>query len=277
MPDLLIVFQDDQSCFQLEHFAKQKGFRVKSSSDLSVAFKWLEMWRFDALFVDFSFSLEEQLYLAEKLWQKNLIAPLVCYDLNQDSISDVTRTRLFGAEQAIGNNAWKVITDALETFQPRYFKHNKDFNILVVDDLDSPRDIICMYIENLGFPVVNGVGSVSEALALLKQDPSRFSSVITDIKMPHHGGVELIEQLRADPRFELLPVIVLTAYGTLDVLTDALKAGASGFLVKPPRKRDLLFELGRSMRLVARKQSARMVMPEDLEQITQLLIDRGWN
>lgn len=276
MPDLIIAFQDDQSCFQLENYAKEKGFRVKSSSDLSIIAKWLEIWRFDALFIDYSYSLDQQLYLAERLWEKNLIAPLVCYDLRQGKVSEEFHSRLFGAELAAGDNAWRVIADALETFQSRHFKQNKDFNILVVDDLDSPRDIICMYIENLGFPPVKGVGSVREALAVLRQRQSNFSCVITDIKMPQQGGVELIRRLREESLFEFLPIIVLTAYGTLDVLTEALEAGASGFLVKPPRRRDLLFELGRAMRMLTRKQSARMVAPDAVEQITKLLIRRGW-
>lgn len=276
MPDLLIAFCDDQSCFQLEHYVKEKKFRVRSSADLRVLEKWLKLWRFDGMLIDASFSLEQQLRLAEELWQKNLLAPFICYNLNSQGKLEAERSRLFGAEAAVGERCWKVIDDALEGIEPRHFRRNQDYNILVVEDLDSPRDIICMYIESFGFPTVVGAGGVAEALQRLRQDPGRFSCVITDIKMPKQGGIELIEILRSDPQLELMPIIVLTAYGTLDILMDALKAGASGFLVKPPRKRDLLCEISRALRLLNRKQSSRLVAAEDLGQIKQLLIDRGW-
>ena len=58
-----------------------------------------------------------------------------------------------------------------------------------------------------------------------------FDLVITDIKMPEMDGLELLRQLKEyDPA---LPVIVMTAYGTVESAVEAVRAGASDYLMKP--------------------------------------------
>jgi FixJ family two-component response regulator len=71
-----------------------------------------------------------------------------------------------------------------------------------------------------------------------------------------------------------LPVIVLTAHGTVDALVDCLKAGASGFLVKPPAAKDLQHELGRAKRIAEHQLSPRLATDNEADSIRQILEDR---
>jgi FixJ family two-component response regulator len=144
-----------------------------------------------------------------------------------------------------------------------------------VEDLESPRDIICVYLESLGFNDVSGVASAGEALALLEENPTKFSCVVTDIRMPQVSGAELIKKLRSDKRFSSLPIVVLTAYGTVDCLLDCLRNGASGFLVKPPKKSDMIREMGRAIRIRESGRHARLASAEEVEYVHDLLEKRG--
>jgi len=68
-----------------------------------------------------------------------------------------------------------------------------------------------------------------EALTRLEATP--FHAVITDLKMPGMGGMDLLERIRRSNA--ALPVVVLSAYGTVPTAVEAIKAGANDFLVKP--------------------------------------------
>ena len=120
-----------------------------------------------------------------------------------------------------------------------------------------------------------GAGSGSEALQLLNADPDHFACLITDVRMPQMSGKELIETLRADPRYCHLPIIVLTAFGTTDCLLDCLRAGASGFMAKPPKKPDLQRELGRAERIYRQRLDPRLVPEGDFELFREMLEDKG--
>lgn len=57
------------------------------------------------------------------------------------------------------------------------------------------------------FPDVTNVGGAKEALKLLNEDKSRYSVVISDIKMPEMDGIELLQEIMADPELRQIPVI----------------------------------------------------------------------
>ncbi len=54
---------------------------------------------------------------------------------------------------------------------------------------------------------MTNVGSAKEALKLLNEDKSRYSVVISDIKMPEMDGIELLQEIMADPELRQIPVI----------------------------------------------------------------------
>ncbi len=100
--------------------------------------------------------------------------------------------------------------------------------VLVVDDDKDLREILRTHIERLGLLVVTAE-SADEALEKLKQD--QFSLVVTDLKMVGMNGIELCHRISGN--YPHLPVLILTAFGTLDVAVEAIRAGAYDFIVKP--------------------------------------------
>lgn len=275
MPDLLILANDDKLAFELEVYAKSKGFRVKLAFNLKTTLEWLELKEFDVLVVSSGFDLEIQQDLADHLWQKNYQAALVIFDPAALPDRQQGLARLNGADVARGADAWRVLERILLGVKPRTYVRDQNLKVLVVEDLDSPRDIICAYLEAMGCAEVVGAASGREALKMLRADPKHFLCVLTDIRMPQMTGVELIGLIRDDPELQYLPIIVLTAYGTPDYLIDCLKAGASGFLVKPPKKKELLREIGRATRIVVRNIDPRLAAPDDIEMLREAIISRS--
>lgn len=276
MPDVLILFDSLSNLHQLEQLCSERAVRFKSTAEITTALDWLRTIEFDALIAYPQLALEEQKRLAEELWRKNYLAAFVLMELGHEHDRAFQQARLFGAEVARGPLALDVVGKILSGLAPRSQQCNQKFSILVVEDLDSPRAIVCSYLESLGYPCVYGVPSAMEALALLCAEPARFACVLTDIRMPRVSGTELIRQIRSTPELQQLPIIVLTAHGTLDCLIDSLKAGASGFLAKPPKKADLLREMGRAQRIAARKLDPRFATPVEVESLKQLLEERGY-
>jgi len=100
--------------------------------------------------------------------------------------------------------------------------------ILIVDDEEGMRRLLSRILVKEGYET-HAVGNGEEAMQAIAQD--QFELVITDIKMPGMGGLELLAELRAyDPR---LPIIVITAYGTVESAVQALRAGAYDYITKP--------------------------------------------
>jgi two-component system response regulator AtoC len=100
--------------------------------------------------------------------------------------------------------------------------------ILVVDDEAKMRRLLEIMLTQMDYAVLQA-GNGLEALAVLEQQA--IDLIITDLKMPKLDGIGLLKQLR-----ELannIPVIVVTAYGTVETAVDAMKYGASDYIVRP--------------------------------------------
>lgn len=100
--------------------------------------------------------------------------------------------------------------------------------ILVVDDDENLRWVLQTQLEDMGYAVTTAAGG-QEALAAIERDPPAL--VLTDLKMPGLSGLELLEKVRSDcPE---LPVVLITAFGTIQSAVQAMKAGAYDYLTKP--------------------------------------------
>jgi CheY-like chemotaxis protein len=89
--------------------------------------------------------------------------------------------------------------------------------------------------------------------------------------MPHESGIDLIRLLRRDTRVCHLPVLVLTAYATGENLLECIKAGATGFVVKPPHKKTFRRELEKARRIFVTRQSPRLCSPEEAHLLEEAL------
>jgi DNA-binding NtrC family response regulator len=100
--------------------------------------------------------------------------------------------------------------------------------ILIVDDEDGMRRLLSRVLTREGYET-SAVGSGAEALRLVASE--RFDLVVTDIKMPEMDGLQLLAELKEyEPS---LPIIVITAYGTIENAVQALRSGAYDYIAKP--------------------------------------------
>ncbi len=103
--------------------------------------------------------------------------------------------------------------------------------ILLVDDEPNLRKVLGALLQQLGYQV-HAEADGEAALARVRTSPAdTFDVVITDLRMPKLDGMQLLRALLEEE--PLLPVVVLTAHGTLDTAVEAIKAGAFDFLEKP--------------------------------------------
>jgi DNA-binding NtrC family response regulator len=100
--------------------------------------------------------------------------------------------------------------------------------ILIVDDDKNSLSGLVRLLEREGYEA-SGAISAYEALALL--DNQRFDVVLTDIKLPGMGGLSLLEEIKK--KDESLPILVMTAYGSVENAVAAVKKGAEHYLSKP--------------------------------------------
>ena len=100
--------------------------------------------------------------------------------------------------------------------------------ILVVDDEKNYLLVLSAVLEDEGYEVLAANGG-HEALEIQKS--SDLDLILTDMKMPSMDGIELLENVKAlDPD---LPVIMMTAHGTIDKAVEAMQKGAYSYILKP--------------------------------------------
>lgn len=114
--------------------------------------------------------------------------------------------------------------------------------ILVADDDASFRRVLQYQLRQAGYEVLEADRG-DRALELFSLH--RCHAVLTDLDMPGIGGQELLLEIRR--RSPDMPVIVITAYGTIDSAVEAVKAGAFHYLTKPLNRDALLHTLGQAL------------------------------
>jgi DNA-binding NtrC family response regulator len=115
-------------------------------------------------------------------------------------------------------------------------------SILVVDDEANARAALAELLKDEGYAVETAADGYK---ALGKLEENHPDLVLTDLKMPGMGGVELLEKIRALD--EDIVVVVMTAFGAVDSAVDAMKKGAADYLSKPLNMTELSLVLAREM------------------------------
>jgi len=121
-------------------------------------------------------------------------------------------------------------------------KKIKNKNILIVDDDLSIRNTMQEYINNAGF-ASQTASTAEEALELIRDN--KYAVVITDIRLPAMGGLELTKVIKKDNGCD---VIVVTGYSDDYSYEEAINIGASDFVIKPVRLEELLLRLRRVLK-----------------------------
>ena len=102
------------------------------------------------------------------------------------------------------------------------------FKVLIAEDESRMREVITMLLSDLPLQFIEA-GDGEEAIDLFDHDT--FSLVITDIKLPKGNGMEILRHVKEkDPE---LPVIVITAFGSIENAVDSIRLGAFDYVTKP--------------------------------------------
>ncbi len=120
----------------------------------------------------------------------------------------------------------------------------KKSSILLIDDDDSLRRVMEFSLTEAGH-TVRTAASGEDGLRLFEKDS--FDAVITDITMPGMSGMEVLARVRQ--RDAHIPVIVITAYGTIESAVEAMKRGAFDYVTKPVSRDELRLTLQKAIRM----------------------------
>ncbi len=107
-------------------------------------------------------------------------------------------------------------------------------HVLIVDDELNIRRVLAAMLKREGYEVTTAADG-EQALLVLHKTPVHV--VVTDLIMPKLGGLELLGRVSAD--FPDIPVIVITAHGSVDTAVAALKSGAFDYITKPFEQEEL--------------------------------------
>lgn len=114
---------------------------------------------------------------------------------------------------------------------------NSSLHILLVDDSAAARLQVRKSLMGAGMRV----SEASEGQeALHKAETNTFDLIVTDMHMPTMDGLVFIRKLRALPKYQRVPVLVLTSDYSKERLKEGREAGATGWLVKPPKVETLV-------------------------------------
>lgn len=114
--------------------------------------------------------------------------------------------------------------------------------ILVVDDDPNLLELVKMRLESADYEVTTA-STEEDALGAVRGQA--FDLSILDLQLAHRDGISLMEELHLV--LPGMPVIILTAYGTIESAVEAMKRGAYSYLTKPFDPRDLLFQIERAL------------------------------
>ncbi len=116
--------------------------------------------------------------------------------------------------------------------------------ILIVDDEPDMLKLLSMIIRDKTPYEITTTNNPVEAVELVRN--GSFDVVITDLKMPGLDGLQLLEEVKK--RDEDVPVIIITAYGTIDAATEAIQKGGFDFITKPFKKEQIIFTIEKAMK-----------------------------
>ena len=108
-----------------------------------------------------------------------------------------------------------------------------DSDILVVDDSAAIRKILTRVLRQTGMAIqtIHEAGDGQDALAVMALH--RIDLVLSDINMPKIDGLQLLASLKASPKWQKVPVVMITTEGGETKVAEAVRLGAAGYVRKP--------------------------------------------
>jgi chemotaxis protein histidine kinase CheA/ActR/RegA family two-component response regulator len=114
---------------------------------------------------------------------------------------------------------------------------NRKPKVLVCDDSNSVRNFVSSVLEKNGYTSIKAANG-KVALEILETEI--IDCIITDLEMPEISGTELIRHLRANRKYDEIPIVILSGRSEKAFKIESSKLGANGFITKPFKENDLL-------------------------------------
>lgn len=118
--------------------------------------------------------------------------------------------------------------------------------ILIVDDSELSRRYLADMLEEAGYKNLLCASSAEMAFAAIGRG---VELILLDINLPHKSGIETCHELKADPEYADIPVIIISGIEHFEGLHAAFEAGAMDYLTKPPNKVELLARVRSALQL----------------------------
>jgi len=109
--------------------------------------------------------------------------------------------------------------------------------IMTADDSASIRQMVSFTLKQAGYQVIEAVDGKD---ALAKLNGTSVHMLLTDLNMPNMDGLELIRNVRANPAYKFIPIVMLTTESQVEKKQEGKMAGATGWIVKPFKPEQLL-------------------------------------
>jgi diguanylate cyclase (GGDEF)-like protein len=145
-------------------------------------------------------------------------------------------------------------------------------SILLVDDSPEQRRALASVLKLEGYDETLTASSASEALRRLEAEAGKIDLILMDLHMPGVDGIGACRQLKADPRFQDIPIIIVTISTEVQDLKAAFDAGALDYITKPPNDVELRARVGSALHL-KREMDRRKARERDLLEVTKQLTE----
>ncbi len=138
---------------------------------------------------------------------------------------------------------------------------SRPYHLLVVEDVASEREILCEHLTVAGYSV-SAASNGHEALDKFRNE--KIDLVISDLRLPDISGVEIMRAVKdIDPR---VPVIIVTAYGSIEGAVEAMRRDAYSYVTKPLDVDQLKMDIARALQ--------NRILAEEVQQLREQLRNR---
>jgi two-component system, NtrC family, response regulator len=127
-------------------------------------------------------------------------------------------------------------------------------HVLVLDDEQNYLLVLETLLTDAGYGVT-ALSDPETALAFMEE--SEVDVVVTDMKMPKLTGQDVLERVKRD--YPHIPVLIMTAYGSIEAAVEAMRLGAFDYITKPFANEELLLSVGKGMELAKARQKYRLL------------------
>jgi CheY-like chemotaxis protein len=221
-----ILVCDDQEIVRevVGGFLQRKGCEVTKVKDGKECLEMIHNQHFDAIFLDVNMPKVDGLAVMTEVRRLKIQTQVIF-------MSGFDPSHYHGTSADPANGA-RFLTKpfALDSVLQILMSLKKESSnrILLVDDQDMLREMLGEYLSNKGYQIVearNGKECVD------RLHDSNFAAIFMDVRMPEMDGLEALEKIRSAGN--KTPVILMSGYGEVSSVEDALKRGAQNFLAKP--------------------------------------------